>query len=428
MKTITNSRRVLGVLRFLPQAAVLTVMGLAGIALTVAGCGGGAVPAVSAPPASAGTAAEQAAVMNWLSKTNQMWTHGDFAAVDQITTGQMRTIYLSEERQASLPANASRAGFQLTGLSITIPCHSGSPAVFVAYADTDVFDLWTGMQSVAMVFERTGGRWKLAAAVNHPGGSGWPALCTHGTPPAAPPLLAPASYAPVLARVLTHAATGAAETTAAARPFAVNDFLAGSGSINAQFANWTRQDQRGGVSFSGRFTPAADPTFALPLADERGFWVIGILTQTGTHDAASGLTAKTWPDGTQVATPKPAVVHHETDTFTTTYAAIDPPRSDNATVTLDGFFGWPTPLGGGPGGVGGGSRVSPGQVADLRRPAASPPHTPAGTSPAWSGPCGSPRCRYPTTGRGPSSRAPGPSAPAWPSGWPRRARHGPCPC
>ena len=34
--------------------------------------------------------------MNWLAKTNQMWTNNDFAALDQITTGQMRTIYQSE--------------------------------------------------------------------------------------------------------------------------------------------------------------------------------------------------------------------------------------------------------------------------------------------------------------------------------------------
>jgi len=32
---------------------------------------------------------------------------------------------------------------------------------------------------------------------------------------------------------------------------------------------------------------------------------------------------------------------HETDTFITTYTAIDPPRSAGATLTLDGFFGWP---------------------------------------------------------------------------------------
>jgi len=42
-----------------------------------------------------------------------------------------------------------------------------------------------------------------------------------------------------------------------------------------------------------------------------------------------------------VATPRPVVVHHETDTFITTYTAIDPPRSADATLTLDGFFGWP---------------------------------------------------------------------------------------
>jgi hypothetical protein len=42
-----------------------------------------------------------------------------------------------------------------------------------------------------------------------------------------------------------------------------------------------------------------------------------------------------------VATPRPAVVHHETDTFTTTYTATDPLRPDHAAVTLDGFFGWP---------------------------------------------------------------------------------------
>jgi hypothetical protein len=32
-------------------------------------------------------------------------------------------------------------------------------------------------------------------------------------------------------------------------------------------------------------------------------------------------------------------VHHESDTFITTYTAIDPPRAAHATVILDGFFG-----------------------------------------------------------------------------------------
>ncbi|HJY60118.1 MAG TPA: hypothetical protein VJ370_06580 [Streptosporangiaceae bacterium] len=34
-------------------------------------------------------------------------------------------------------------------------------------------------------------------------------------------------------------------------------------------------------------------------------------------------------------------MHHESDTFITTYAAIDPPRAADATAALDGFFGWP---------------------------------------------------------------------------------------
>ena len=162
-----------------------------------------------------------------------------------------------------------------------------------------------------------------------------------GVPPSAPPTLAAADYAPELARVLTHATTGSAETTATAAPFAVNDFFAGSGSINAQAARQTGQDRRGGVSFTQGFTTTVNPTLALPLAGGRGFWMIGILTQTGRYASATGLRAKNWPDGNQVATPRPAVVHHETDTFITTYTAIDPPRSASATLTLDGFFGWP---------------------------------------------------------------------------------------
>jgi hypothetical protein len=65
------------------------------------------------------------------------------------------------------------------------------------------------------------------------------------------------------------------------------------------------------------------------------------MTQSNTYSAPAGLRAKDWPDGSQVATPRPAVVHHETDTFITTYAAIDPPRWGTATVTLGGFSGWP---------------------------------------------------------------------------------------
>jgi len=291
-------------------------------------------------PAPALPAEEKAAVLNWLAKTNAMWTHNDFAALDEITTAEMHTIYLAERQGARLPSNASRQPFQLTGLSITIPCQPGRPGVFVAYGDTDVFDLGPVMQPMAMVFERVDGRWKLAAAINRPA-RGWPALCTNGVPPSAPPALTAADFAPELARVLTHALTGSAETAAAAAPFAVNDFFAGSGSVNAQAARQAGQNRRGGVSFTEGFATTGNPTLALPLAGGRGFWMIGSLTQTGHYASTDGLRAKNWPDGNQVATPRPAVVHHETDTFITTYTAIDPPRSAGATLTLDGFFGWP---------------------------------------------------------------------------------------
>jgi predicted small lipoprotein YifL len=321
-------------------AAALPWAALLSLSLALTACGGGGPAPVSPPPSSARTAAEQAAVQHWLAKTNAMWTQNNFAALDEITTAEMRTIYLAEQRGASLPSNASRQPFQLTGLSITIPCQAGRPGVFVAYGDTDVFDLGPAMHPMAMVFERVDGRWKLAAAINRPA-RGWPALCTEGSPPSAPPAVAAGDFAPELARVLTHATTGSAETTATAAPFAVNDFFAGSGSINAQAARQTGQDRRGGVSFTQGFTTTVNPTLALPLAGGRGFWMIGILTQTGRYASATGLRTKNWPDGNQVATPRPAVVHHETDTFITTYTAIDPPRSAGATLTLDGFFGWP---------------------------------------------------------------------------------------
>ena len=47
------------------------------------------------------------------------------------------------------------------------------------------------------------------------------------------------------------------------------------------------------------------------------------------------------PDGSSIASPRPAVVHQETDTFVTTYTATDPLRSAGGRVVLDGFFGWP---------------------------------------------------------------------------------------
>ena len=315
---------------------------LTGVGLAAAACGGGAAaPPVNAPPASPHTAAEKAATLNWLAKTNQMWIKNDYAALDQVTTGEMRTIYQSEEQQET-SEGASRKPLQLTGLSITTPCQSSGSPVFVAYGDTDVVTLGQGLQPVAMVFEQVGGAWKLANIVQRPSvSSRWPALCRQGTAPTAHTVLAPGRYAPDLARVLNHAATGAPETAAMAAPFAVNSFLSGPGSFTAQSATQTRQDRAGGIALTERFSPTAEPPLALLLAGGRGYWLIGVLTQTATYSSAAGTRKDTFPDGASIATTRPAVVHHATDTYITTYTAIDPPRSRGATVVLDGFFGWP---------------------------------------------------------------------------------------
>jgi hypothetical protein len=301
-------------------------------------CGGGAAsPRGSAPPASSHTVAERAATLNWLAKTNQMRTTGNFSAVNQVTTGEMRTIY---QREAHV-ANHTGPAFQLTGLSITIPCQPGPVSTFVAYANTDVFTLGQGSQPVAMVFQRSARQWKLAAAVDYPGGPGWPALCRQGAATSIQPVLSPDRYAADLADLLTRSLTGVTPTAATAAPFAVNGFLSGPGSISAQAATWIRQDRRGGATFAGGFTPGPEPTLALPLAGGRGYWLVGFLTQTATHDSRAGLRTATWPDQTPVTTQRPVVVHHQIDSYVTAYTAIDPLSAPGVRVTLDGFFGWP---------------------------------------------------------------------------------------
>jgi len=315
---------------------------LTGAGLAAAGCGAGAgVPAVNAPPASPHTAAEKAATLNWLAKTNQMWTTNDYAGLDQVTTGAMRMIYQAEQQKTASTGGGHKP-LQLTGLSITIPCRSGGSPVFVAYGSTDVVTLGQGMQPAAMIFGQVGGAWKLAAIVQRPSGtSRWPALCRQGTAPAARTVLAPGRYAPDLARALDRAATGTPETAATAAPFAVNSFFSGPDSFTAQSVIQIRQDRAGGVTLTQRFSPAADPALALPLAGGRGYWLIGVLTQTATYSSAAGTRKAAFPDGASIATTRPAVVHHAADTYITTYTAIDPLYTAGGTVALDGFFGWP---------------------------------------------------------------------------------------
>jgi hypothetical protein len=315
------------------------------VAAAAAACGSAGAPAVAAPPASLHTTAERAATLNWLAKTNLMWTGNDFSPLDQVTTGAARAAYLAQERATtSDPAPGSRTPFQLTSLSITVPCHQGAEAVFVAYGDTDVFTLGQSVQPVALVFQRSGGAWKLAAVVNQPSGSGgvtWPALCLAGAGTTAPAVLPPAQYAATLSRVLDHAAAGAPQTAAATAPFALKPFFTGPDSVTAQSATQISQDRADGVTLAERFSPTAVPTLALPLAGGRGYWLIGTLTQTASYSSAAGIRTATLPDGGSLPAARPAVVHQATDTYITTYTATDPLLSAGGTVELDGFFGWP---------------------------------------------------------------------------------------
>jgi hypothetical protein len=317
------------------------------VAAAAAACGGGGTPAVGAPPASLHAAAERAATLNWLAEKNLMWTKNDFSPLDQVTTGAARTAYLAQERATtSDPAPGSRTPFQLTSLSITVPCHQGAEAAFVAYGDTDVFTLGQSVQPVALIFQRSGGAWKLAAVVNQPSGNGsgsaaWPALCLAGAETTAPAVLPPAGYAATLSRALNRAAAGAPQTAAATAPFALKPFFAGPSSFTAQSATQISQDQADGVTLAERFSPTADPTLALPLADGHGYWLIGTLTQTASYSSAAGIRTATLPDGASLPAARPTVVHQATDTYITTYTATDPPLSAGGTVELDGFFGWP---------------------------------------------------------------------------------------
>jgi hypothetical protein len=233
--------------RSLPLTAALA--GMATIGLTLAACGE-AGPQRPAPPAWPGPL-NRPPVTNWLVKTNQMWTSNDFAALDQVTTGQMRTIYRSEQRQASLPANASRMAFQLTGLSITVPCHTGSPAIFVAYADKDVFDLWTGVQHVAMVFQR--GRPVATGHGRHPSRRLGLASPVHYRNASRHPACARTQQLhPDLARVLTRAAAGAAQTS---------DTHSAPAGLSARSGRTAARSPRPGPpSRTTRPTPSSPPT------------------------------------------------------------------------------------------------------------------------------------------------------------------------
>jgi hypothetical protein len=178
----------------------------------------------------------------------------------------MRRVYLDAQHAAA----AGRPGpLRLTGLVVAVPCQTDQASVFVAYARTDAFAPGRRLASAALVFTRHDRTWRLAAAVTSRSGQ-WPALCQALNPCVGPAVLPPPAYPRFLARELTR--SGAARI---------------------------------------RYSPSAAPVLALPLAGDRGYWVLATVTGHG-------------PRGTRSAA---------------IYAAIDPAQAAGGHLTLNASLG-----------------------------------------------------------------------------------------
>ncbi len=84
--------------------------------------------------------------------------------------------------------------------------------------------------------------------------------------------------------------------------------------------------------------PSADPAFQLLRR-----WMIRLDgdRHRRVREAFGGLFTARRVGQYRAVIAERAAVHHEADTFITIYTAIDPLRSDNGAVALNGFFGCP---------------------------------------------------------------------------------------
>jgi hypothetical protein len=252
-------------------AGVLAVVcAVAGVAAGLAGCGLSSTVITGTPPvqqartiaAVSGPVAERAAVARWLAAASRLWLHHDAAAFDRLTTAPMRRVY----RDAQPAAAGGRVPLRLTGLFVAVPCQAYRASVFVAYARTDAFAPGQRPEAAALVFTRHDRTWRLAAAVTSRSGQ-WPALCQALNPCVGPAVLPPPAYP----RFLAH--------------------------------------ELGGPRI--RYSPGAAPVLALPLAGDRGYWVLATVTGHG-------------PQGAR---------------FSAIYAATDPAQAAGGHVTLNASLG-----------------------------------------------------------------------------------------
>jgi hypothetical protein len=252
-------------------AGVLAVFcAVAGAAAGLAGCGLRS-PLIADPPAvqrvrtvaaAVGTGTERAAVDRWLAAANRLWLHRDAAAFDRLTTGSMRRVY-----RDVATASGGRVPLRLTDLFVAVPCQTYRASVFVAYARTDAFAPGQRSKAAALVFTRHDRTWRLAAAVTSRSGQ-WPALCQALNPCVGPAVLPP----PAFPRFLAH-----------------------------ELSRGPRI----------RYSPGAAPVLALPLAGDRGYWVLATVTGHGPRGARAAAI----------------------------YAATDPAQAAGGHLTLDASLG-----------------------------------------------------------------------------------------
>jgi hypothetical protein len=246
------------------------VCAVAGVAAGLAGCGLSSTVITGTPPvqqartiaAVSGPVAERAAVARWLAAASRLWLNHDAAAFDRLTTAPMRRVY----RDAQPAAAGGRVPLRLTDLFVAVPCQAYRASVFVAYARTDAFAPGQRPKAAALVFTRHDRTWRLAAAVTSRPGQ-WPALCQALNPCVGPAVLPPPAYP----RFLAHELSGSRI----------------------------------------RYSPGAAPVLALPLAGDRGYWVLATVTGHGPQDAR----------------------------FSAIYAATDPAQAAGGHVTRDASLG-----------------------------------------------------------------------------------------
>ena len=277
------------------------------------------------------------AVKAWLADTNEMWTQNNFSSLNKVTTGSAKAAYQSLISRFAA-GNSSKLGkpFTLSGLSVAVPCQSGSTKTFVAYANTDVFTYGEKTQNNAMIFEKIGNAWKLADSLPKMGT--WPKLCTDSGKSAQQLVLPVSKFPAKLAETLSRFSVATTPPSSAAAPFQASWFV-GATSVSSTFLTAEKSLSSQHITVTQKFEPSSYPTFAWPLADGKGAWVVAALAQQDRLSDPAGNTTSTWPGGASIATPHPATVHSQQNTYSTTYSAIDPTTKAGGPVTIDGFKG-----------------------------------------------------------------------------------------